>query len=131
MTETSSPDPSAPGGQQGSEEDSVAFEDLAYRAAVVDLLGAITYGEISAFERLADDAKLAEELPDKLALAKMATVQFAHVEPLLERISTLGADPMEAMAPFVKPFDVFHAADRAERLARGTDQGVRRRRAGR
>ena len=86
----------------------------------------ITYGEISAFERLADDAKLAEELPDKLALAKMATVQFAHVEPLLERISTLGADPMEAMAPFVKPFDVFHAADGAERLARGPDQGVRR-----
>jgi hypothetical protein len=39
----------------------------------------------------------------------MATVQFAHVEPLLERISALGADPMEAMAPFVKPFDVFHA----------------------
>ena len=56
MTETSPPDPSAPGGQQGSEEDSVAFEDLAYRAAVVDLLGAITYGEISAFERLADGA---------------------------------------------------------------------------
>ena len=84
MTETSSPDSSAPGGPQGTEDDSVAFEDLAYRAAVVDLLGAITYGEISAFERLADDAKLAEELPDKLALAKMATVQFAHVEPLIE-----------------------------------------------
>ena len=109
MTETSPQDSSAPGGPQGTEQDSVAFEDPAYRAAVVDLLGAITYGEISAFERLADDAKLAEELPDKLALAKMATVQFAHVEPLLERISTLGADPMEAMAPFVKPFDVFHA----------------------
>ena len=31
------------------EQDSVAFEDPAYRAAVVDLLGAITYGEISAF----------------------------------------------------------------------------------
>jgi hypothetical protein len=94
----------------GPEQDSVAFEDPAYRAAVVDLLGVVTYGEISAFERLTDDAKLAEELSDKLALAKMATVQFGHVEPLLERIAALGADPLEAMAPFVKAFDVFHTA---------------------
>ena len=33
-----------------------AMEDRAYHAAVVDLLGAIAYGEISAFERLADTA---------------------------------------------------------------------------
>ena len=46
----------------GRATDSVAFEDPAYRAAVVDLLGAIAYGEISAFERLADDAKLAPTL---------------------------------------------------------------------
>ena len=90
--------------------DSVAFDDPGYRAAVVDLLGVITYGEISAFERLTDDAKLAVALPDKLALGKMATVQFGHIEPLMERISELGADPLEAMAPFVVPFDVFHAS---------------------
>jgi hypothetical protein len=89
---------------------SVAFEDPAYVAAAVDLLGAITYGEISAFERLTDDAKLAPQLEDKLALGQMAVVQFGHIAPLMERISELGADPMEAMAPFVRPFDVFHAA---------------------
>ena len=107
MTERSPQDPPAapaPG------HDSVAFEDPGYRDAVVDLLGAITYGEISAFERLADDAKLAPVLEDKLALGKMASVQFGHIEPLMARMSALGADPMEAMAPFVKPFDVFHAA---------------------
>ncbi|MCX6396503.1 MAG: ferritin-like fold-containing protein [Propionibacteriales bacterium] len=87
----------------------VAFQDPGYRAAVVDLLGAIAYGEISAFERLAEDAKLAPTLGDKLALGKMATVQFAHVEPLIARIAALGSEPMEAMAPFQKPFDAFHA----------------------
>src|SRR3954453_9971339 len=92
------------------EQDSVAFEDPGYRAAVVDLLGAITYGEISAFQRLTDDAKLATLLVDKLALGKMAVVQFGHIEPLMERIAALGADPMDAMAPFVGPFDVFHTA---------------------
>jgi hypothetical protein len=87
----------------------VAFQDPGYRAAVVDLLGVIAYGEISAFERLAEDAKLAPTVADKLALAKMATIQFNHVEPLIARIAELGSEPMEAMAPFVKPFDSFHA----------------------
>jgi hypothetical protein len=111
MTEPLPADPVPPlAGNGVSEEDSVAFEDPAYRAAVVDLLGAITYGEISAFQRLTDDAKLAKQLPDKLALGKMAVVQFGHIEPLMERIAALGADPMEAMAPFVGPFDIFHTA---------------------
>jgi hypothetical protein len=96
--------------ESSQETDSVAFDDPAYRAAVVDLLGVITYGEISAFERLTDDAKLAPELPDKLALGKMATVQFGHIEPLMDRIAALGADPLQAMAPFVRPFDLFHAS---------------------
>jgi hypothetical protein len=87
----------------------VAFQDPGYRAAVVDLLGAISYGEISAFERLAEDSRLAPTLADKLALGKMATVQFNHVEPLIARISALGSEPMQAMGPFVKPFDAFHA----------------------
>ena len=43
-------------------ESPLAFEDPHYREAVVDLLGAIAYGEISAFERLAEDAKLAPTL---------------------------------------------------------------------
>lgn len=88
----------------------VAFSDPEYRAAVVDLLGAIAYGELSAFERLVDDAKLAPRLPDKIALDAMAAVQFAHVQPLLDRITALGSDPVSAIEPFVRPFDVFHTA---------------------
>ena len=41
--------------------DPADFQDPAYREAVVDLLGAIAYGEISAFERLAEDAKMAPD----------------------------------------------------------------------
>ena len=39
-----------------------ASADPQYRAAVVDLLGALAYGELAAFERLAEDAKLAPTL---------------------------------------------------------------------
>ncbi|MEZ5160150.1 MAG: ferritin-like fold-containing protein [Marmoricola sp.] len=60
-------------------------------------------------ERLVEDAKLATDLHDKLALGKMAKVQFDHIEPLLDRINALGVDPALAMQPFVASFDDFHA----------------------
>ena len=86
----------------------VVFEDALYRDAVVDLLGAIAYGEISAFERLAEDAKLAPTLQDKVEIAAMASLQFGRVAPLHERIRLLGADPFLAMAPFRSALDLFH-----------------------
>lgn len=88
---------------------SLALEDPQYRAAVIDLLAVIAYGEISAFERLAEDAKLAPTLEDKVAIATMATTEFSHVALLRDRIVELGAEPFAAMAPFRGAIDLFHA----------------------
>lgn len=82
--------------------------DPAYREAVIDLLAAIAYGEISAFERLAEDAKLAPSLADKVDLATMASGELAKVHALHDRIRAFGADPFEAMVPFREPLDAFH-----------------------
>ncbi|MFF2074383.1 ferritin-like fold-containing protein [Kitasatospora sp. NPDC058162] len=79
-----------------------------YRAAVLDLLGALAYGELSAFERLAEDAKLAPGLADKAALARMASAEFQHYQRLHDRLAEIGADPQEAMRPFVEPLELFH-----------------------
>ena len=76
--------------------------------AVVDLLGALAYGELTAFERLAEDAQLAPTLADKAALAGMAAAEFGHFERLPDRLAELGADPAEAMEPFVAALDAFH-----------------------
>ena len=86
----------------------LALQDPVYREAVVDLMGAIAYGEISAFERLAKDAGMAPELADKAELAKMAGVELGHFERLCDHMSSLGADPIAAMEPFVVAFDAFH-----------------------
>ncbi len=86
----------------------VAFDDPNYREAVIDLLGVIAYGEISAFERLAEDAKLSPTLQDKVALASMASAEFSKVAPMHARITELGADPFTAMAPFRLAIDQFH-----------------------
>lgn len=79
-----------------------------YRAAVVDLLGALAYGELAAFERLAEDAKLAPSLADKAQLASMASAEFQHFDQLRRRLAEVDADPTEAMQPFAAPLDEFH-----------------------
>jgi tRNA-(MS[2]IO[6]A)-hydroxylase (MiaE)-like len=86
----------------------VAFSDPLYVAAVADLLGAIAYGELSAFERLSEDAKMAPTLRDKAELARMASTEFAHFEGLSARLTELALDPFEAMSAFVAPFEDFH-----------------------
>ncbi|MGH8776400.1 MAG: ferritin-like fold-containing protein [Jiangellaceae bacterium] len=85
-----------------------ALDDPGYRAAVVDLLGVLGLGELTAFERLAADAEMAPTLADKAALAAMAVAEFHHFERLRDRLSELGADADQAMAPFREPLDAFH-----------------------
>lgn len=89
-------------------ETSTAFDDPAYRAAAIDLLGALAYGELTAFERVAEDAKLAPTLADKVQLADLATTEFGHFRQLRDRLVQLGEDPMEAMRAFEAPLDAFH-----------------------
>ncbi|MDI5970424.1 ferritin-like fold-containing protein [Streptomyces sp. SL13] len=79
-----------------------------YRAAVIDLLGALAYGELAAFERLAEDAKLAPTLGDKAELAKMASSEFGHFERLRDRLAEVGEEPTGAMEPFAAALDGFH-----------------------
>jgi hypothetical protein len=85
-----------------------AAADPRYRAAVVDLLGALAYGELAAFERLAEDAKLAPTLGDKAALAKMASAEFSHFEQLSDRLTAIDVRPTASMEPFAQALDDFH-----------------------
>ena len=80
-----------------------------YSDAVVDLLGALAYGELTAFVRLAEDAELAPTLPYTAALGRLAVAEFSHFELLCERLVAIGADPEQAMQPFVAPVDAFHS----------------------
>ena len=95
-------------GPHAADEVPLAFQDPHYLAAVVDLLGAIAYGEVSAFERLAEDAKMAPDLEDKVEVAAMASRELGHFICLRDRITELGGDPFAAMEPFQAPIEAFH-----------------------
>lgn len=84
------------------------FDDPTYLTGVIDLLGLLCYGEISACERLAEDAKMAPDLKTKVEIAAMATAEFEHFIKLRDRLVELDIDPYEVMKPFVTTFERFH-----------------------
>ncbi|MFC5993994.1 ferritin-like fold-containing protein [Pseudonocardia hispaniensis] len=77
--------------------------------ATVDLLGVLAYGELSAFDRLAADARTAPTLTGRAQLSVMAAAEIGHFRLLEEHLRELGVPVEEAMAPFVAPVDAYHA----------------------
>ncbi|HEX6921123.1 MAG TPA: ferritin-like fold-containing protein [Actinomycetes bacterium] len=108
MTDHPGSDEPAPGPDTATPAEDDPLLDPQYRAAVIDLLGALAYGELTAFERLADDAAFAPTIADKAALAAMAVAEYNHFALLHQRLEALGASPEEAMEPFVEALEAFH-----------------------
>jgi tRNA-(MS[2]IO[6]A)-hydroxylase (MiaE)-like len=77
---------------------------------VVDLLGVIAYGELSAFDRMAEDASSAPTLAGRAALASMAAAEIGHFELLSRHLAQHGVAIEDAMAPFVGHLDAWHAS---------------------
>jgi hypothetical protein len=75
---------------------------------VIDLIGVLAYGELSAFDRMAADARYAPTLSGRVALAQMAAAEMGHFQLLSRFLAQRGVPVVEAMRPFVRPFDAFH-----------------------
>jgi tRNA-(MS[2]IO[6]A)-hydroxylase (MiaE)-like len=82
--------------------------DREYRQGAVDLLGILAYGQLTAFERLAEDGRLAPTLGDKVHIATLAARQIDHFGRVRDRLASLDVDVMVAMQPFHAPFNAFH-----------------------
>ncbi|GLU46771.1 hypothetical protein Nans01_11220 [Nocardiopsis ansamitocini] len=83
-------------------------------SGVIDLLGLLAYAELVSFFHLADDAELAPSLADKGEIAGFAATEQGHYRLLRDRLVELGADPEEAMRPFVASVDGWHAQTRPQ-----------------
>lgn len=77
--------------------------------AVVDLLGVLAYAQLCAFDRLADDARMAPDLRGRAEMSAMAAVEFGHYERLAQRIVELGTEPAVAMLPFTAALETYHS----------------------
>ena len=79
---------------------------------VVDLLGVLAYGELAAFDRLAEDARGAPTLAGRAQLSAMAAAEMSHYQLIERYLAEHGVSVEDAMRPFVKPLDAFHAGTR-------------------
>jgi 1,2-phenylacetyl-CoA epoxidase catalytic subunit len=80
------------------------------RDGVVDLLGVLAYGELSAFDRLAEDSRAAPTLAGRIAMATMAAAEIGHFRLLERHLHGMGVSVDDAVRPFVARFDRFHAS---------------------
>ena len=103
--------------------------DEDYRLAVVDLLGALAYGELTAFERLADDAVVrADHRRQGRAGARWPSPSTTTSRCCATGWPSSAPSPEEAMEPFIAGAGGLPRAHRAGGLAGGPGQGLRRRR---
>ncbi|HVH22576.1 MAG TPA: ferritin-like fold-containing protein [Pseudonocardia sp.] len=80
--------------------------------AAVDLLGVLAYGELSAFDRLAEDARAAPTLSGRAALSSMAAAEIGHYRLIEEHLAGMDVAVEDAMLPFVAQWDAYHASTR-------------------
>ena len=78
--------------------------------ATVDLLGVLAYGELSAFDRISEDARAAPTLSGRATLSKIAAAEMGHFVLLEEHLRTMGVAVEDAMVPFVAAYDSYHAS---------------------
>ncbi len=84
-------------------------EDDQYRTGILELIGILAYGEVSACERLAEDAAMAPDLATKAEILAMMAAEWDHFEKLRDRLVEMEqADPYPFIDSFADIFDRFH-----------------------
>jgi tRNA-(MS[2]IO[6]A)-hydroxylase (MiaE)-like len=84
------------------------LSDPAFREGVLDLLGALAYGELVGFFTIVRDAEGAPEIGLRMRLAEVAVSEYTEYERLTGRIVELGGEPEKVMEPFATSFDAWH-----------------------
>ncbi|BCO37259.1 hydroxylase [Mycobacterium heckeshornense] len=72
------------------------------------LFAVLAYGEIAAFYRLAEEAKMAPDLRGRISMASMAAAEMGHYELLRDALEGRGVDVVAAMAEFASALDNYH-----------------------
>ncbi len=76
--------------------------------ALVQVLGAVAYGELKAYEGARADAEAASDPALRRRHRKVAAEELRHHKGFVARLEAMGADPERAMAPFRAPLDRYH-----------------------
>jgi rubrerythrin len=78
--------------------------------ALVQVLGAVAYGELKAYEGAKLDAETATNEADRRHFKKVAAEELRHHKGFVARLKAMGADPERAMKPYRRALDRYHSS---------------------
>ena len=75
---------------------------------VNELFALLAYGEVAAFYRLTDEARMAPNLRGRINMASMAAAEMNHYELLRDALEHRGIDAVAAMTRYAPALDYYH-----------------------
>lgn len=79
--------------------------------AMIQVLGAIAYGEWKAYEGAKAQAEDADSEEEAVAMKKIAAEELRHHRGFVRRLEAVGADPGRAMKPYEGALDTYHSVE--------------------
>ncbi|GAB7071547.1 hydroxylase [Mycobacterium hodleri] len=94
--------------QPGASPEQTVAPTLARHAGVDQLFALLAYGEVAAFYRLTDEARMAPNLAGRINMASMAAAEMNHYELLREALAKRGVDIVPAMTKYASALENYH-----------------------
>ncbi len=77
---------------------------------ITSLFGVLVAGELAAFYRLTDEARMAPDIRGRVAMAQMAGEEMAHFEVLANELTRRGRDVVDTVAHYRPILDQYHGS---------------------
>ncbi|MEI7915889.1 MAG: ferritin-like fold-containing protein [Mycobacteriaceae bacterium] len=75
---------------------------------VNELFALLAYGEVAAFYRLTDEARMAPDMRGRINMARMAAAEMGHYELLRQTLDKRGVDVLTAMTRYAPALENYH-----------------------
>ena len=75
---------------------------------VNELFSLLAYGEVAAFYRLTDEARMAPDLRGRINMARMAAAEMGHYDLVRDTLEARGVDALAAMARYAPALEQYH-----------------------
>ncbi len=73
-----------------------------------ELFSLLAYGEVAAFYRLTEEARMAPDLRGRINMARMAAAEMGHYEVLRSTLERRGVDVLPAMTRYAPALEQYH-----------------------
>jgi hypothetical protein len=88
--------------------DSASSGVSADHPGVTELFAVLAYGEVAAFYRLTEEARMAPDLRGRINMASMAAAEMGHYELIRDALERRGVDVVSVMSRYAPALDNYH-----------------------